>query len=530
MKDIKMPFDPNIISDNITIADKGLSLWKRDSDLYTISSEISNRSCSQHLLQALFNISLRHELILPHPTKAEIETFPIVSKGYPNHTILFVDKDVSSPWILLQVFNFWDMAITPEGVVCPLEIPLSRNKAVIKAACDFANSALTSIVANISDDKGVTNKPLYRGFLLNADRPFHFVFDELLTFIMIRHNIDPYFNAAFGQFSYVYDKTFGSQVIDSLSAKSNQKYIYLRLKGVGVHVQNGNQVLYDSFQLLGQQILSLEPSTLVPQVLDESFVLWLGITGQKRSWIEQIEGYALIISTYNRIFPRLTVIIDGWTQPNSQSTQITVEDLSIAISIIDRVSTYSEIKVIVAIDMDYKQKIRLCDKVNLFIANHGSGCIIPHILLRKPGVLHSPYTDKGPKDAMNFPHINPSHALQVPASDVTVLNMTAGLTPQSCSYSIRPSVMLAISLSLINQHKASNGAINSIAARDNTLGNCNEFTDESTKRNYFNLKQALSSAKSGSSISASHLIRELLLESRVIDLVSVPKYNTRLRE
>jgi hypothetical protein len=430
-------FDPETIFSNITCLDN-VEAWNGKHDLGVICNAIANRECTQELLAAIYRISKKDDLPIPHPTISGIVTYPFFSKGFPNHSIFFIDEDLGCPWVLLQVFSFVDLIITPDQAFGLVSIPLIRNKDVIRAACEFGNKSLDLLRASSSIQKIQKTRPHYRGLLLNADRPFHFLFDELLYFFLIQQEVNLHFSPSFGQLAFVYDSSYGPKVCDNLAFSGFQETIYLRLKGVGVHVRTYTGELYESFTQMGIKLLEDNPSRPVPDIPGDSFVVWLGITGQKRSWIEQVDGYVEVIEFIGRIHRHVTLIIDGWTQPEGSNKQ-TPEDWDIAFEIIDKAKFHSNTRIVIAIDMNYSQKLRLCSRVDFFIANHGSGCIVPHILLRKPGILHSPYLQNGPNDAMSFPDICPSNAKRVPTEKVTLIGYVPNRTsPQHCSYSISP--------------------------------------------------------------------------------------------
>ena len=45
----------------------------------------------------------------------------------------------------------------------------------------------------------------------------------------------------------------------------------------------------------------------------EGLSLWFGITGQKRSWLEQVDGCVSLVKEVLKYYTSLTLIIDGWT-------------------------------------------------------------------------------------------------------------------------------------------------------------------------------------------------------------------------
>ena len=46
---------------------------------------------------------------------------------------------------------------------------------------------------------------------------------------------------------------------------------------------------------------------------DSEPLVWVGITGQKRCWLEQISGTVHILNKLYEYYPNLGVIFDGWT-------------------------------------------------------------------------------------------------------------------------------------------------------------------------------------------------------------------------
>ena len=63
----------------------------------------------------------------------------------------------------------------------------------------------------------------------------------------------------------------------------------------------------------------LERSGSLNYLEDCQPLIWVGITGQKRRWLEQIDGTANILNTLYEFYPNMGVIFDGWTPPLSNS-------------------------------------------------------------------------------------------------------------------------------------------------------------------------------------------------------------------
>ena len=115
----------------------------------------------------------------------------------------------------------------------------------------------------------------------------------------------------------------------------------------------------------------------------------MGVTGQKRSWVQQKHGYAEIIKKLADQFEYLTVYVDGMTASYDKKIKVE-EDLEVYESIKRIVqSERDSVEFHCLIGDDYKTKIRCCEKVDVFVANAGSGCIVPLRFNKKHGVLHS---------------------------------------------------------------------------------------------------------------------------------------------
>ncbi|XQF90892.1 hypothetical protein ACOBV8_05955 [Pseudoalteromonas espejiana] len=58
------------------------------------------------------------------------------------------------------------------------------------------------------------------------------------------------------------------------------------------------------------------------------YVLWLGITSGKRTWIEQIPTYKKVIEGLHDIVGNVVVLVDGWTKGREFEDETPVADKS----------------------------------------------------------------------------------------------------------------------------------------------------------------------------------------------------------
>ena len=120
-------------------------------------------------------------------------------------------------------------------------------------------------------------------------------------------------------------------------------------------------------------------------------LLWVGITGQKRCWLEQVEGTAHILNTLYDYYPKLGVVFDGWTPPLISSDYHRKEarkDNDIIQKIIKNLTFRKQGRFGVIAGLPMLEKIRVGIAVDLFMANYTTGSINVARICQKPGVGH----------------------------------------------------------------------------------------------------------------------------------------------
>lgn len=132
--------------------------------------------------------------------------------------------------------------------------------------------------------------------------------------------------------------------------------------------------------------LALEKATQVEGCYP---LVWVGIEGQKRCWLEQVEGYAYILNQLATRYPKLGVVIDGWTLPFTSSEKSLKEvnkDLQVAGKILNALNP--AIKHVLVIGENSNTKIFVGNKVDFFISNFATGSLYISRILGKPGFCH----------------------------------------------------------------------------------------------------------------------------------------------
>lgn len=164
-------------------------------------------------------------------------------------------------------------------------------------------------------------------------------------------------------------------------------------------------------------------------------ILWVGITGQKREWIEQIEGCALVLERLNARFQSLAVVFDGWTSPRSPSRIDEVEtanDSAVTDGILRMLAEKGiKLKTWSVVGFTAVDKTAVAQEIDFFLANHGTGSIQVARFARKPGVSHLSTRFMGThgKEAIHY------RTRTIPARHIADL---PGDRPDRVSYSISP--------------------------------------------------------------------------------------------
>lgn len=118
-------------------------------------------------------------------------------------------------------------------------------------------------------------------------------------------------------------------------------------------------------------------------------LVWFGLTVEKRSWAEQVDGIANIINLLSDIYPRLGVVFDGWTSPlnpTSGDEHQAAEDTRVAEEIKKLLSKPVSIYSVIGAPSD--RKIIFAKIIDVFVTNSGTGSLHVTRFAQRPGVGH----------------------------------------------------------------------------------------------------------------------------------------------
>lgn len=304
---------------------------------------------------------------LSHPYEKKIKSRAIYSKkiGMGNF-ILMNDESNQHPWIIGQCTNFIDLIITP--------------KTISKASL-FDGHGLFIELEKLSEIEDIefSHKDIEWGFTSGQNTPYHFFYDQYKYLIELNPEKKITDNGSF----YLTSKTE-----KSVNDSNHESFVGLYPTCIGNnHLKTGKS------SYLNKKMEDIIYKDAIKNIKTNSknnpkkhLSLWFGIMGRKRCWTDQVDGLYNIILQLKTYFDEIEVYIDGITAKHNKSTT-SIEDNEIFNLINKKTSRLCTVKSIIG--KNYKEKINICNNVDLFVANSGSGAIVPLRFCKKPGILHS---------------------------------------------------------------------------------------------------------------------------------------------
>ena len=335
---------------------------------------------------------------LPHPFVENINTFATknIREGMCNF-IFFVDEKGKHPWILAQCTSFVDAIFSKQFTG---KHKLSTNDSAILTSAKKLFIQKNKIQINQFGN----GKALFSGYRLDQTRPYHHFYDQLKWLLQIKTE-----QAINCEKSFFIPSNFKNQ--KNNKDKASQFSIFPAVVGsnqlggkLDQYTEKMEEIVYkDSiktrrtkafFNRLNQYI---NRRVKISKTKSRELVLWFGISGQKRIWVEQEEFLPELVNQLKPWFNSFVFFIDGFTQyednhyvfvQGDKETPIN-QDLEIVNLINQRLSAYSNVSVFSLVGKTYREKIQRCQEADFFITNAGAGQLVPHRFCKKPGILHS---------------------------------------------------------------------------------------------------------------------------------------------
>lgn len=174
------------------------------------------------------------------------------------------------------------------------------------------------------------------------------------------------------------------------------------------------------------------------------YILWVGLTSGKRSWVEQVLAYKALIEKLVDVIQNIVVVTDGWTKGKAFNSESPDGDSKLVKALMSYFSGNLKVKFIDLVGEDAEVKTKVALDVDFFVANHATGSIWVSRVAGRPGVTHISNVARG--SSINQ-HVHPNAQL-MPSSDVTDIESVNATTPFHVSYSITVNDFLKICLPL----------------------------------------------------------------------------------
>jgi hypothetical protein len=303
---------------------------------------------------------------LPHPEHKDVKTRAVYNVRYGMCNFVVMNDATSAyPWIFGQCVNFIDIVIT--------------ETAISKASL-FNNHAFLPFIHRLSElpDHHFEHKDCSFGLWVSQTRPYHYFYDQLKFFLHFKTVNKIVFKNSFFSFKHSLEE---NEIDDEV-------FLFPTVLGNNFKKDGLAKTLNEKMEVLVYQESMSDISKIIKEPSSKyNLVLWLGITGQKRSWLQQVDGYISIIKQLEKQFPDIKVYVDGLTAMDGETLN-NADDNEIVNKIEQAFKNKSNVEVVSLVGKDYRTKICYCSTSDIFIANAGTGAIVPLRFTKKPGVLH----------------------------------------------------------------------------------------------------------------------------------------------
>ena len=321
------------------------------------------------------------------------------------NTVLFADEEGKNSWYFIQLVNFLDGYLAGTTSFSHLK-----------------DGAVDKEIERLSNGKSklkLKNQAVVEGLLVSQSRPYHFIYDQLVNVHYLVNQNDPC--RAFFKDDSSYLDSLGSIQFQQTSKRGC--YLFPTI--------NRGRYYGEPVKAFHKDLINLEAANT-----GSDLTLWFGVTGQKRSWFEQVTACVEIVEKTLEFYKSVTLVIDGWTAFYA-AERYTKEDQNIYKDIKDALKKYHNIQLVNLIDTTYQKKFQYALATDFYIANSGTGSMVPQAIADRKGVIHG--------KLKTFEKLYNENVLKVP--DYKVAYEDTGI-PMNDSYSFHWAVVYNLLLDL----------------------------------------------------------------------------------
>lgn len=349
--------------------------------------KLRNAVRNEEFIVALYKSEKGHVACL----KSQLSFKICSSKSLNDHVFLFCRDDSGIEFIVHQHVTSID------GVYYP-------KNGIFFTFCHGSQNRLVTIVELLlKENNYFTNNPIKgKAYLIGHGRPYHFMYDGMLGLETIYNHTneigdkDHFYTLesnAFIDGPKVYNSKQKVELINNrkLTQLEDEGTLFIKL-GALFGSGAADPSIIEKIHNLDKKIMAYVRNNNSDDMheLKKHFpIIWLGVTGQKRAWLEQIEGYSNIINRLYESFPGMAVVFDGWTSSlvSIQRDKVETENDQAIISEIKK-NISSDITIIDLVGATIDKKIHIGSIVDCAIVNYSTGSMNISRICGRPCITH----------------------------------------------------------------------------------------------------------------------------------------------
>lgn len=322
----------------------------------------------------------------------------------------FIDENET--FYIIQSFIFTGIYFPSRNVIIELLKRKAKNKS-LQTHVEHHNRELVRLFDKILNFLKNENTPTLYGLLFTYNRPYHYFTD----FLPIIHNfiyksthqlkkpdvmrelprIISFPDGMFYSIKNLYSLPCEEQIAEK------EKFNEILLENNGFVVQPSSNKRYFSNHIksdLNDLIIKKSIESLLSEheekkqfkkLKDCYPILWFGICGEKRSWIEKVEGIAKIVQEVQKLYPNVGVVLDGLTSTEVQNEkkfrrENANYDTKAAKQILNRIDP--AIPTFNLVGCTSKKKIAYASKIDFFLTSYSTDTMYVAHICGKHGVGH----------------------------------------------------------------------------------------------------------------------------------------------
>lgn len=311
-------------------------------------------------------------------------------------------------------------------------------------------------------------KPGFGGVIASHGRPAHFFYDCALGAQTVYEQFSysaplPVYQIAGGDFANLasifgerYFTSKGSVSFAEINKLAQQQLLFIKLGGNYAYGTPELKALLERFDKLFLNTAGSTEPLLLQQLKQYKaagyFLLWHGITTDKRKWMEQESAIIAFVEALQLSNKKVCLLVDGWTSPLSvtayDNTQITNDN-----EVYQRIkfALPAAVPCLSLIGQPPAVKAAVAGMIDFHVSNGGTGSLYVSRVAKKPGVLHIANRSKTmTRQSLHF------NSLFVPEHYVVDLPPEGLDRDDYISYSIPSTVFVPFAFSVLTQHKTPN--------------------------------------------------------------------------